>query len=449
MSTIALISEHASPLARAGSVDSGGQNIYVAHVARQLAAGGHRVDVFTRKDDPALPEALHWHPRVRVIHVPAGPARHVPKEQMLPYMDAFGRFLVAFSQRQPRRYDVVHANFFMSGAAGLQMSRALHIPLVITFHALGRVRRLHQREADGFPDERLTIEDELVREADRIVAECPEDYRDLVNLYGADPARIDIVPCGFDAAELSPVDRGRARKRLGWDPEAFSILQLGRMVPRKGVDNVIRAVANLRAHHGVPARLYVVGGDHHDPAQDASAELVRLRGIAEETGVTDAVQFVGRRERDQLPLFYGAADVFVTTPWYEPFGITPVEAMACARPVIGADVGGIRYTVEHGETGFHVPPREPELLARRLATLAHDPALAWRMGHAGLRRARQMFTWSRVANELTRVYAEARHPIAATAPARLPALAAVAAAVPSIAPARARLYLASVNGEAR
>ena len=406
MRNIALISEHASPLARAGSVDSGGQNVYVAHVARQLAAQGHWVDVFTRKDDPQLPEVLYWHPRVRVIHVPAGPARHVPKEQMLPFMDAFGRFMVRFCQRQAQTYDVVHANFFMSGMAGLHVSRVLDVPLVITFHALGRVRRQHQREADLFPEARFDIEEELVRCADRVIAECPQDHSDLVRLYGADPGRIDIVPCGFDAEELAPMDRSRARRTLGWKPNAFSILQLGRMVPRKGIDNVIRATGELRRRHGIAAELYVVGGNAVVPEEDDSPELARLRGVAAASDVSDLVHFVGRRERHELPLFYGATDVFVTTPWYEPFGITPVEAMACARPVVGADVGGIRYTVEHEKTGFLVPPEDPAALAASLARLARDPAMGWRMGNAGLRRARRMFTWANVARELARVYDE-------------------------------------------
>lgn len=407
MRNIALISEHASPLAGAGSVDSGGQNIYVANVARQLAALGYSVDVFTRKDDAWLPEVLAWHPGVRIIHVPAGPARHVPKEQMMPYMHAFGRFMIDFCRRQSRWYDVIHANFFMSGMAGLRVSRELDIPLVMTFHALGRVRRQHQRDADQFPESRFAIEDELVQHADRIIAECPQDYHDLVELYGADPSRIDIVPCGFDARELSPMDRNSARAALGWQSDRFSILQLGRMVPRKGVDNVIRAVGELRRRHQVEASLYVVGGNSPVAGQDDdSPEMVRLRQVAQESQVADIVHFLGRRERHELPKFYSASDVFVTTPWYEPFGITPVEAMACARPVIGSDVGGIRYTVENGKTGFLVPPQDPVALADKLAVLAADPALAWRMGNAGLRRARKLFTWSQVAQNIARVFDE-------------------------------------------
>lgn len=404
MSTIALISEHASPLASPGTVDSGGQNIYVAHVARQLAMAGHHVDVFTRRDAPGLSEVVRWQPRLRVIHVPAGPAAFLAKEDMLPTMTAFSLWMEGFMRAQRRRYDVIHANFFMSGHAGLHVSRALGIPLVVTFHALGKVRRLHQGDADRFPEARLSIEETLVRHADRLIAESPEDRSDLERHYGADPSRVDVVPCGYDAAEFYPMERLRARRTLGWDPRRFTMLQLGRMVPRKGVDNVVHGLARLRSDHGVDACLYVVGGDTENPAQSPSPEISRLQALARELDVEQHVAFVGRRGRESLPLYYGAADVFVTTPWYEPFGITPVEAMACARPVIGAAVGGIRFTISDQQTGFLVPPRDPQALARQAAVLADNPALGWRMGLAGLRRAREQFTWKRVASELERVY---------------------------------------------
>ncbi|MEX3951408.1 glycosyltransferase family 4 protein [Paraburkholderia sp. EG287B] len=402
---IALVSEHASPLAVAGGVDTGGQNIYVAHVARQLQRAGHQVDVFTRRDRALLPRISHMD-GVRVIHVPAGPAMQLPKELLLPHMPQFAEFLVNFCRSEKRPYDVIHANFFMSGLAALAVKDALRVPLVMTFHALGRVRRLHQGANDGFPDERFAIEDELVRRADCIVAECPADQTDLVEHYRADPARIAVIACGFDPDEFSPVERRQARRRLGWSASEFCVLQLGRLVERKGIDNVVRGVAALEARHGVKARLYVVGGDADTPNEIATPEIARLRGIAHRCGIEPRVTFVGRRARSQLRDFYSAADVFVTTPWYEPFGITPVEAMACATPVIGADVGGIRHSVRHGETGWLVPPRDPQALAERLLAIHGDPAHARAMGEAGRKRAQAYFTWRQIGLELEDVYAQ-------------------------------------------
>ncbi|MGN6666626.1 MAG: glycosyltransferase family 4 protein [Trinickia sp.] len=400
---IALVSEHASPLAVAGGVDSGGQNIYVAHVARQLHRAGHEVDVFTRRDRALLPTVSDMD-GVRVIHVPAGPPTQMPKEQLLPFMPAFADFLIGFCRQERTAYDVMHANFFMSGLAALQVKAALGIPLVTTFHALGKVRRIHQGADDGFPDARFAIEEQLVRESDAIIAECPQDALDLHEHYGSDPTRVEIVPCGFDTAEFGPMDRGAARAALGWPSERFSVLQLGRLVPRKGIDTVVRALAMLREREGVDAHLYVVGGNADMPNEIATPEIARLRGVASGCGVAEHVTFVGRRGRSQLREFYGAADVFVTTPWYEPFGITPIEAMACARPVIGADVGGIRYTVVDGKTGFLVPARDHDTLAERLARIARDPMLGQRMGEAGLERVNASFTWTRVARMLEEVY---------------------------------------------
>lgn len=401
---IALVSEHASPLALAGGIDSGGQNIYVANVARQLAARGFQVDVFTRRDSAVLPETLSWMPGVRIVNVTAGPLRYVPKENLLEHMESFGLWMRAFFRRQSYAYGLVHANFFMSGLASLHVTTEFKLPLVMTFHALGRVRRLHQGDADQFPPARIAIEDQLIRHADRIIAECPQDFDDLTGLYGADRGKIDVIPCGYDAGELAPMDRDEACREMGWDADAFTILQLGRMVPRKGVDNVIRALGVLRRSHGIDGKLYVVGGNSTEPNERATPEIGRLRAVADEAGVSDLVAFVGRRGRESLRACYGASDVFVTTPWYEPFGITPVEAMACGRPVIGADVGGIRSTVKHGETGLLVPPNDPVALALGLARLARDPVLRRQMGLAGKRRAEQCFTWRQVARDLAQVY---------------------------------------------
>jgi glycosyltransferase involved in cell wall biosynthesis len=403
---IALVSEHASPLAVAGGVDNGGQNIYVANVARELVAMGHQVDVFTRRDRALLPLASDMD-GVRVIHVPAGPPKQLPKEQLLPFMDEFAAFLIEFFCGEREPYHVIHANFFMSGLAALKVKAALGVPLVTTFHALGRVRRIHQGADDGFPDERFAIEDELVARSDIVVAECPQDEADLVEHYDADPGRIQIVPCGFNADEFRPVERRAAREALGWQQDEFIVLQLGRLVQRKGIDNVVRGVGLLKQTFGASARLYVVGGNSDAPNELATPEIARLRAIAHESGAAEQTVFVGRRGRAQLRYIYSAADVFVTTPWYEPFGITPVEAMACGTPVIGADVGGIRYSVADGLTGFLVPPRDPAALAARLAQLRRDPDLARRMGEAGLARARAAFTWKGVGESLAQIYARA------------------------------------------
>ena len=398
---IAMISEHASPLATIGGVDAGGQNIYVAHVARGLARLGHHVDVLTRRDSPHLPPSVDLRPGVRVIHIDAGPARFVPKEHLLDHMPAFARAAEQLL-RHSVRHDIVHANFFMSGWVAQRLKERLGLPFVVTFHALGLVRLQHQREADAFPVERLAIERALVRQADGLIAECPQDLADLVQLYDADPRRVSVVPCGVDPQEFAPLDKAAARAGLGLSDSDFIVLQLGRIVPRKGIDNVIRALAHLPPD--VPARLVVVGGDGPLPDEQRTPELARLRAVAQQCGVAGRVMFTGHRDRAELRRHYAAADAFVTTPWYEPFGITPLEAMACGTPVVGSAVGGIQHSVADGVTGFLVPPRDPQALAARLLELHRSPDLARAMGRAGVARTRSMFTWEQVAAALEAVY---------------------------------------------
>ncbi|MCU0547964.1 MAG: glycosyltransferase [Leptolyngbya sp. Prado105] len=401
---IALISEHASPLGIFGGVDSGGQNVYVGQLAKHLAAIGYDVDVFTRRDDIALPEVVDWLQGVRVIHISAGAPVSLPKEALLPHMEEFTHEVLEWCET--RAYDLIHANFWMSGLVAAEIKRMTGTPFVITFHALGRVRRQYQGSADSFPDERFAIEDRLVREADYIIAECPQDREDLLAFYNADPSRICIIPCGFDPTEFWAIDKIRARLTLGLPSHERLILQLGRMVPRKGVDTVIRGFAEFLKQERTPARLLIVGGETDSPDAEATPEIGRLIAIAQELGIESQVTFVGRKGREVLKYYYSAADVFITTPWYEPFGITPIEAMACGTPVIGANVGGVKFTVKSGETGFLIPPNQPEAIADRLVHLFEHPHLISLMGRQGIRRSQDHFTWQKVTSAVAALYEE-------------------------------------------
>lgn len=402
MQRIAFISEHASPLASLGGADGGGQNVYVGHLAHELARLGYLVDIYTRRDDPALAQVVDWRTGVRVVHIDAGPAQRLPKACLLPLMPQFAEAMLHFIREAALHYVLVHAHFFMSGMVAQQLKRRLGLPYLMTFHALGRVRRCAQGEADEFPDARFAIEEALMHDADRVIAECEQDRRDMLALYGAAPERLTVVPCGFDPDEFWPV-QGDPRARLNLHTAEFVVLQLGRMVPRKGVDTVLHALRLLRDEHRVAARLLVVGGeDTVDPA--ATPELQRLAQLARTLGIDEQVEFAGAQPRRRLREYYSAADVFVTTPWYEPFGITPLEAMACAKPVVASAVGGLLSTVLDGQTGFLVPPNDPSALAARLAQLQRDPSLAQRMGWTGLRRAHRHFTWARVALQVASVY---------------------------------------------
>lgn len=397
---IALVSEHASPLAEVGSVDAGGQNVYVREVAHHLAASGHQVDVFTRRDHDDLETVVDVEPGIRVVHVEAGPSRHIPKEELLAHMPAFAQWVREWIGGS--RYDVAHANFFMSGLVTRDLGRWLGIPYVVTFHALGAVRTLHQKGADRFPADRVALEQAVIDEAAAVVAECPQDEADLVRWYDLPRDKLVTIPCGVDVDVFRPIGRSLARARRGWSPDEWVILHVGRMVPRKGVDTVVEAMAELRDRGVDDVRLVVVGGCSEDPSDDA--EVQRLADLAHRLGVDGMITFEGRVAHERLPQFYGAADVFVTTPWYEPFGITPLEAMASGLPVIGSNVGGVKFTVRDGETGYLVPPKDAASVADALLELKDHPKVAEALSSNARRRVRDLFTWSGVAESLDALY---------------------------------------------
>lgn len=397
-----MISEHASPLGALGGVDSGGQNLYVAKLSERLALEGFEVDIVTRRDSINLPPVVSLSRGVRVIHIPAGPAHFVPKEQLLPFMDEFADHCARLAR--VHRYSLIHANFFMSGIVGLHLKRSLGLPLVVTFHALGKVRRLHQQGADGFSDRRFTIEETLSKKADALIAECPQDREDLMNLYSADPSRIATIPCGYDPAEFPRIAKESARRHLGLSDTSFIALQLGRLVPRKGVDTAIRGFAAFQQSNRANAELLIVGGGTDTSSSSCRSERARLEDVARDAGVVSHVRFVGAKQRNELRYYYSAADVFISTPWYEPFGITPLEAMASGTPVIGSEVGGIKSTILDGRTGYLVPPRSPRAVAEKLQLLYREPKLKTELGARARHHVESHYTWQTVARTVAKLY---------------------------------------------
>ncbi len=388
---IALVSEHASPLAALGAVDAGGQNVHVAALARELGARGIDTVVHTRRDDPALPKRIEFAPGAFVEHVDAGPPEPLSKDLLLPYMDEFAAELSRSWTVEPP--DVVHSHFWMSGRTALAAARPFDIPVVHTFHALGVVKKRYQGAKDTSPPERLAEERSIVKAAAHTVATCTDEVFELLRL-GADPGRISVVPCGVDTELFrpdGPVEPGSIVPRL---------VVVTRLVERKGVADVIAA---LPALPGV--ELVVAGGGEADLLRD-DPEARRLAALAKELDVIDRVELRGRIDREHVAPLIRSADVVVCSPWYEPFGIVPLEAMACGRPVVASAVGGLIDTVVDGVTGLHVPPRRPDKLAQAIGRLLADPVLCERLGAAGAERARSRYKWARVADATLDVYLE-------------------------------------------
>jgi len=403
---VAWLSEHASPLALLGGQDAGGQNVYVDEVSRNLGLLGIHVDVFTRRDDSALPDVVQWGSHVRVVHLRAGAARYIAKDDLWPLMPAFRDALLAFAHAQPMPYDVLHGNFWMSGWVAMQARERLGIPAAQIFHAMGETKRRHQGAADTSPADRIAVERAVVRVMDALIAQCPSERAELVDDYNADPARVTIIPSAVNTDQFAPLPHDEARRRVGLPMDGLVVAYIGRMLPRKDVRNLVRAMGRLRERWPqIPTpTLMLVGGETVDADPQATPEIGELVRLADQVGVRAATRFMGKRQPHALRDYYAAADVVVTTPWYEPFGLTPLEAMACGRPVIGSAVGGLTYTIRDGETGYLVPPRDPDALAERLAYMLSQPELRRRLGRAARRRVEREFTWPTVAERTAALY---------------------------------------------
>ncbi|MEV0597998.1 glycosyltransferase [Streptomyces sp. NPDC050315] len=386
---VAMVSEHASPLAALGGPDAGGQNVYVAQLARHLVRRGHDVTVYTRRDDPALAQTVTTRDGFKVVHVPAGPPAPVPKDELPAHMPEFGRYLARTWAAAPP--GLVHAHFWMSGTAALVGARDLGIPVVQTYHALGTVKRRYQGSDDTSPPERIETEARIGRSCRRVLATCSDEVGELLGM-GIPRSHVRVVPCGVDTSHFAPVPDARrpdGPKRL---------LAVGRLVPRKGFDRAIRALA------GIPGAELLIAGGPDEPLLFDDPEANRLRKVAEEYGVSDRVRLLGRVSHEAMPALMSSADLVLSLPRYEPFGIVPIEAMACRTPVVATAVGGHLDTVVDGVTGVLVPPVEEHGLDRIIRNLLADPELLARLGAAGRERALDRYTWERVAQGVAAVY---------------------------------------------
>lgn len=387
---IAFVSEHASPLAVLGGVDAGGQNVHVAALAEALARSGDEVRVYTRRDDDHLPATVPFCTGVLVDHVGAGPAKSIEKDRLLAYMPAFARELERrWSNWRP---DIVHAHFWMSGLASLEAAQSLDLPVVQTFHALGVEKRRYQGAKDTSPKARLKIEQRIARDAAHLVATSTAEAFELVRM-GASSNDITVVPCGVDLSHFAPLGPSEPRQH-----GRYRVLCLSRLVERKGMADVLDALKLL------PNTELVIAGGPDREALWEDAEALRLREIVRMLGVEDRVHFRGRVERRDVPQLLRSADVVVCYPWYEPFGIVPLEAMACGVPVVVSSVGGLVDSVVDGVTGLHVEPRSPIALAQALRTMLQNERLRVSLGVAGAKRVHERYGWARIASETRTVY---------------------------------------------
>jgi len=410
MRRIAMLSVHTCPLAALGGKETGGMNVYVRELSRELGRRGYLVDAFTRSQNPEIPHIANTDlgPNVRVIHIKCGPESPYPKEQIWDFLPEFVDGMRCFMNDEGIRYDLFHTHYWLSGAAAQGLQPLAPAPIIQMFHTLGQMKNLvaqtpEQREIGV----RTYVEAQIMDFADRIVAATPRDRNQMVTLYGADPTKIVVIPPGVDLDLFRPTPKAAARKRLGIRDDQKMILFVGRIEPLKGVDILIEAVAIAFRHHRElrdHVCLAIIGGDVGDDPSKLSAEMNRLQELRARLGVESLVTFLGKQAQTDLPDYYSAAEVLVVPSHYESFGMVAVEAMACGTPVIASDVGGLSYIVEDGVTGYLVPDKDPYCLAARLEHLLADVGLRRTMSRQAIQAAQQ-YAWPRIADAVEALYA--------------------------------------------
>jgi D-inositol-3-phosphate glycosyltransferase len=397
---VAILSVHTCPLAVLGGKETGGMNVYVRELARELGRMGVCADVFTRSQNPSIPRVVTITEDVRVVHLTAGPEAPMPRERIRDHLDEFVDGVEAFRIAGGFDYDLIHAHYWLSGAVGLVLRDRWSVPLVQMFHTLGQLKNNVARgSTDREPAVRIEEEARILGAVDRIVAATTVERTHLVKHYGADPARIAVIPCGVDTNLFLPGDQAAARAALGLDDQ-LQLLYVGRLAPIKGLETLLDAMARLRAA-GTRVHLSIVGGDADEPLNGHEGEL-RARLARLDLG--SAVTFVGAQPQERLRAWYVAADTTVLPSHYESFGMVAMEAMACGIPVVASRVGGLQTTVRDGVTGLLVPDHDPVALAGGLDRLLGDPDLRFRLGREGVQWAAR-HRWPCIAEAVCREYA--------------------------------------------
>ncbi|HEY6958272.1 MAG TPA: glycosyltransferase [Candidatus Limnocylindria bacterium] len=410
MRRIAMLSVHACPLAKLGGRDSGGMNVYVRELARELGRRGVEVDVFTRwreKDDPRI-QSLG--PNARVVHIPSGPMGYWPKMDVYDHLDEFTTKLQEHVAAEGRSYDLIHSHYWLSAEVARTLAPRWRVPRIQMFHTLGLVKReVMDEDLDGESDVRIAIERRAVRDSAAIVAASEIEVGELLDLYDADRAKLHVIPCGVDPNVFRPIRQVDAREKLGRDQCERLILFVGRIEQIKGIDVLLRALGLLFFRHPElrsDVCLVVVGGAL-DPGDDApeTEKIQELRRLVHQHRMEANVSFVGSRDQDALAMYYAAADVCAVPSLTESFGLVALEAMACGTPVVGTRVGGLQKLIEDGESGLLVPAGDYQALAEAIAQVLTDPRLRMHLAHGARDRA-EHYTWKKVGDRIEALYAE-------------------------------------------
>ncbi len=405
MKRVAVLSVHTSPLEQPGTGDAGGMNVYIVQTATRMAQRGVEVEIFTRATSSDLPPVAELAPGVRVRHVVAGPFEGLGKEELPGQLCAFtAGVLRAEARHEPGYYDAIHSHYWLSGQVGWLARERWGVPLTHTAHTLAKVKNLALAEGDA-PEPRMRVigEEQVVNEADRLVANTDIEANELIKLYDAEPSKVAVVPPGVDLDRFTPGDQARARHELGIPLDAVVLAFVGRIQPLKAPDVLLRAAAEMLVRDpGLRSRLVVliVGG----PSGSGLEQPKALEELAAQLQITDVVRFLPPQPGPALAQVYRSADLVAVPSYNESFGLVALEAQACGTPVVAAAVGGLPVAVNDGVSGVLVDGHEAGTWAAAIGAVAlpqREHLASNAVGHA------RRFSWDRTTDALLAGYQEA------------------------------------------
>lgn len=405
---IAIISYHTCPLATLGGKDTGGMNVYVRDLTIYLGRLGVHADVFTRSQDEHVPHVLHdLGCGNRVVHIPAGPESPRPKIELRDYMPEFISGINAFAESKNLKYDLIHSHYWLSGLAAEKLAKTWNTPIIHMFHTLAllknQIAKTPQEIESGV---RIEGEKRVISIADEIVASTTDERSQLESLYATPPDKINIIPPGVDITRFYPIPPDEAKEFVGIPDDEKMLLYVGRIEPLKGVDILIKAIAQLRRADVLsecPHYLYIIGGDPDPENGSMNREMQRLQNLCKELGVGDMVLFLGKRDQDTLQYYYSAAEVVIMPSHYESFGMVALESMACGTPVIATQVGGLQHLVQNEKTGFTIPNDNVDVLEERLTQLICKNELREEMSRNSITYARS-YAWDVITPRIIDLY---------------------------------------------
>lgn len=404
MKRIAVLSVHSCPLAALGGKETGGMNVYVRELSRELGRKGWQVDVFTRSQNPHIARIVPLGRNARVIHLPAGPEIPVPKTEILRFLPDFIRNLEEFTFQNKIFYNLIHSHYWLSGWVGERLKEKWLLPLLHMFHTLGFLKEATKKEKE--PKERLKIEEKIMQKVDYLITSTPWEKEQIISFNNIDPAKIKVIPCGVDLRLFKPIPMGKAKKLLGLSAEKEFILYAGRIDAIKGIDVLIKAFAYLIKKYlrwRKELGLIIIGGEVDISMREENQEWQRLKKMVENLGLQEQVAFWGPQPQDLLPYFYSAAQALILPSRYESFGMVALEAMACGTTVIASDVGGLPFTIKDRENGFLIPEGDWVSLAEKILEVVENRDLRRRIGKNALEKTKN-FAWPIIAQKVLSLY---------------------------------------------